>query len=177
MTPDEKYMKEAIKQAKKAAALDEVPIGCVIVYEGRIIARGYNRRNTDRNTTSHAEINAIRKASRKLGDWRMEGCTIYITLEPCQMCAGAIVQARITRAVIGSMNAKAGCAGSILNLLEMEQFNHQVEVTRGILEEDCSTMLSSFFRNLREKKRLQKELQKSGQIQPETDNLVSGSSL
>lgn len=177
MTPDEKYMKEAIKQAKKAAALDEVPIGCVIVYEGRIIARGYNRRNTDRNTTSHAEINAIRKASRKLGDWRMEGCTIYITLEPCQMCAGAIVQARITRAVIGSMNAKAGCAGSILNLLEMEQFNHQVEVTRGILEEDCSAMLSSFFRNLREKKRLQKELQKSGQIQPETDNLVSGSSL
>lgn len=175
MTHDEKYMKEAIKQAKKAAALDEVPIGCVIVYEDRIIARGYNRRNTDRNTTSHAEINAIRKASRKLGDWRLEDCTIYITLEPCQMCAGAIVQARITRAVIGSMNAKAGCAGSILNLLEMEQFNHQVEVTRGILEEDCSTMLSSFFRNLREKKRIQKELQKSGQIQVETDNLISGS--
>lgn len=169
MSPDEKYMKEAIKQAKKAAALDEVPIGCVIVYENQIVARGYNRRNTDRNTTSHAEINAIRRASRKLGDWRLEGCTIYITLEPCQMCAGAIVQARITRAVIGSMNAKAGCAGSILNLLEMEQFNHQVDVTRGILEEECSTMLSSFFRNLRERKRLQKELLKNAPIQSETD--------
>ncbi|MDD6615628.1 MAG: tRNA adenosine(34) deaminase TadA [Lachnospiraceae bacterium] len=161
MTPDEKYMKEALRQARKAALLNEVPIGCVIVYEDQIIARGYNRRNTDHNTTSHAEINAIRKASRKLGDWRLEGCTIYITLEPCQMCAGAIVQARITRAVIGSMNAKAGCAGSILNLLEMEQFNHQVEVERGVLQEECSTMLSAFFRNLREQKKLEKEAAKS----------------
>ena len=160
MTPDEKYMKEALRQARKAALLNEVPIGCVIVYEDQIIARGYNRRNTDHNTTSHAEINAIRKASRKLGDWRLEGCTIYITLEPCQMCAGAIVQARITRAVIGSMNAKAGCAGSILNLLEMEQFNHQVEVERGVLQEECSTMLSAFFRNLREQKKLEKEAAK-----------------
>ena len=157
MTTDEKYMREALRQAKKAALLNEVPIGCVIVYEDQIIARGYNRRNTDHNTTSHAEINAIRKASKKLGDWRLEGCTIYITLEPCQMCAGAIAQARITRAVIGSMNAKAGCAGSILNLLEMEQFNHQVEVERGVLQEECGTMLSSFFRNLREQKRLEKE--------------------
>lgn len=156
MTPDEKYMKEALRQARKAALLNEVPIGCVIVCEDRIIARGYNRRNTDHNTTSHAEINAIRKASKKLGDWRLEGCTIYITLEPCQMCAGAIVQARITRAVIGSMNAKAGCAGSILNLLEMEQFNHQVDVTRGVLQEECSMMLSSFFRHLREQKKLEK---------------------
>ena len=161
MTPDEKYMKEALRQDRKAALLNEVPIGCVIVYEDQIIARGYNRRNTDHNTTSHAEINAIRKASRKLGDWRLEGCTIYITLEPCQMCAGAIVQARITRAVIGSMNAKAGCAGSILNLLEMEQFNHQVEVERGVLQEECSTMLSAFFRNLREQKKLEKEAAKS----------------
>lgn len=161
MTPDEKYMKEALRQARKAALLNEVPIGCVIVYEDQIIARGYNRRNTDHNTISHAEINAIRKASRKLGDWRLEGCTIYITLEPCQMCAGAIVQARITRAVIGSMNAKAGCAGSILNLLEMEQFNHQVEVERGVLQEECSTMLSAFFRNLREQKKLEKEAAKS----------------
>lgn len=160
MTPDEKYMKEALRQARKAALLNEVPIGCVIVYEDQIIARGYNRRNTDHNTISHAEINAIRKASRKLGDWRLEGCTIYITLEPCQMCAGAIVQARITRAVIGSMNAKAGCAGSILNLLEMEQFNHQVEVERGVLQEECSTMLSAFFRNLREQKKLEKEAAK-----------------
>lgn len=156
MTPDEKYMKEALRQAKKAYALDEVPIGCVIVYEDRIIARGYNRRNTDKNTTSHAEINAIRKASRRLGDWRLEGCTIYITLEPCQMCAGAIVQSRITRVVIGSMNPKAGCAGSVLNLLEMPQFNHQCEVTRDVLEEECSQMLSGFFRELREKKKREK---------------------
>ena len=153
-------MREALKQARKAYALDEVPIGCVIVYEGKIIARGYNRRNTDKNTTSHAEINAIRKASKRLGDWRLEGCTIYITLEPCQMCAGAIVQARITRAVIGSMNAKAGCGGSILNLLEMPQFNHQVEVTRGILQEECSSMLSEFFRELREKKKAEKNGEK-----------------
>ena len=157
---DEKYMKEAIRQAKKAYALMEVPIGCVIVYEGKIIARGYNRRNTDKNTLSHAEMNAIRKASRKLGDWRLEGCTMYITLEPCQMCAGAIVQARVSRVVIGSMNPKAGCAGSVLNLLEMEQFNHQVEVTRGVLEQECREMLSGFFRELREMKKKQKELQK-----------------
>ena len=153
-------MKAALAQARKAYALDEVPIGCVIVYEGKIIARGYNRRNTDKNTTSHAEINAIRKASKRLGDWRLEGCTIYMTLEPCQMCAGAIVQARITRAVIGSMNAKAGCGGSILNLLEMPQFNHQVEVTRGILQEECSSMLSEFFRELREKKKAEKNGEK-----------------
>ncbi|MCD8016004.1 MAG: tRNA adenosine(34) deaminase TadA [Lachnospiraceae bacterium] len=153
MTTDEKYMREALRQAKKAYALQEVPIGCVIVYEDRIVARGYNRRNTDKNTTAHAEINAIRRASKKLGDWRLEGCTIYITLEPCQMCAGAIVQARITRAVIGAMNPKAGCGGSILNLLEMPEFNHQVSVERGVLKEECSTMLSAFFRELRESRR------------------------
>lgn len=156
MTADEKFMKEAIRQAKKAYALDEVPIGCVIVYEGKIIARGYNRRNTDKNTLSHAELIAIKKASRKLGDWRLEGCTMYITLEPCQMCAGAMVQARVTEAVIGSMNPKAGCAGSVLNILEMEGFNHQVNVRRGVLEEECSQMLSSFFRELREKKKAEK---------------------
>ena len=146
-------MKEAIRQAKKARALEEVPIGCVIVYEGKIIARGYNRRNTDKNTLSHAELNAIRKASKKLGDWRLEGCTMYVTLEPCQMCAGALVQSRIDEVVIGSMNPKAGCAGSVLNLLEVEGFNHQVKTTRGVLQEECSTMLSDFFRELREKKK------------------------
>ena len=153
MEKDEKSMREAIRQAKKAEALMEVPIGCVIVFEDKIIARGYNRRNTDKNTISHAEMNAIRKASRKLGDWRLEGCTMYITLEPCQMCAGAIVQARIPRVVIGSMNPKAGCAGSVLNLLEMKEFNHQVQVTRGVLEEACSQMLSDFFRRLRESRK------------------------
>ena len=163
----EKYMKDAIRQAKKARALEEVPIGCVIVSDGKIIARGYNRRNTDKNTLSHAELNAIRKASKKLGDWRLEGCTMYITLEPCQMCAGAIVQARVSRVVIGSMNPKAGCAGSILNLLEMEQFNHQVEVTRGVLQEECSQMLSGFFKELREIKKRQKRVlteEKQGSI-------------
>ena len=156
MTADEKFMREAIRLAKKAYALDEVPIGCVIVYEGKIIARGYNRRNTDKNTLSHAELIAIKKASRKLGDWRLEGCTMYITLEPCQMCAGAMVQARVTEAVIGSMNPKAGCAGSVLNILEMEGFNHQVNVRRGVMEEECSRMLSGFFRELREKKKAEK---------------------
>ena len=151
---DMRYMKEAIRQAKKARALEEVPIGCVIVSDGKIIARGYNRRNTDKNTLSHAELNAIRKASKKLGDWRLEGCTMYITLEPCQMCAGAIVQARVSRVVIGSMNPKAGCAGSVLNILQMDRFNHQVELTKGVLQEECSTMLSEFFKELREKKKV-----------------------
>ena len=113
MEHKEKFMKEAIRQAKKAEKIDEVPIGCVIVYEGKIIARGYNRRNIDKNTLAHAELSAIKKASKKLGDWRLEGCTMYVTLEPCQMCAGAIVQARIDKVVIGSMNPKAGCAGSV----------------------------------------------------------------
>lgn len=151
MTTDEKYMKQAIKQAKKAYAIDEVPIGCIIVRDedGKVIARGYNRRNTDKNTLSHAELNAIRKASKKLGDWRLEGCTMYVTLEPCQMCAGAIVQARIPRVVIGCRNPKAGCAGSILNLLNVPAFNHQVELTEGILQEECSTLLKEFFRKLR----------------------------
>ena len=161
MTRDERYMKEAIRQARRAYALEEVPIGCVIVYEDRIIARGYNRRNTDKNTLSHAELNAIRKASKKLGDWRLEDCTLYVTLEPCQMCAGAIVQARVSRVVIGSMNPKAGCAGSVLNLLEMDQFNHQVEVERGVLEEECSTMLSGFFKELRVRKAERKAREKA----------------
>lgn len=149
MNIDEKYMKEAIKQAKKAYALGEVPIGCVIVYQDKIIARGYNRRNTDKNTLAHAEITAINKASKKMNDWRLEGCTLYVTLEPCQMCAGAIVQARIDEVVMGSMNPKAGCGGSILNILEMPQFNHQVRVKRGILEDACSALLTSFFKELR----------------------------
>lgn len=149
---DEKFMKEAIKQAKKAEAIDEVPIGCVIVHEGKIIARGYNKRNTMKTTLAHAELLAIRKACKKLGDWRVENCTMYITLEPCQMCAGAIVQARIPRVVIGAMNKKAGCAGSILNMLEMKEFNHQVQVTRGVLEEECSRMMRDFFKEMRKKK-------------------------
>ncbi len=153
MTQDEKYMKAAIREAKKAYALDEVPIGCVIVQNDKIIARGYNRRNTDKNALAHAEMSAIKKASKKTGDWRLEDCTMYVTLEPCQMCAGAIVQSRLGKVVIGSMNPKAGCAGSVINLLQMKQFNHQVEMVTGVLEEECSTMLSGFFQELREKKK------------------------
>ncbi|MBR9945674.1 tRNA adenosine(34) deaminase TadA [Clostridiaceae bacterium Marseille-Q4145] len=153
MTEEEKYMKEAIRQAKKAGKLDEVPIGCVIVRDGKIIARGYNRRNTEKSTLAHAEIQAIRKASKVVGDWRLEDCTMYITLEPCQMCAGAIVQARIPKVVIGSRNPKAGCAGSILDLLHVPAFNHQVELEEGVLQEECSEMLTSFFRELRKKKK------------------------
>lgn len=164
MNTDEKYMKAAIKQAQKAYALGEVPIGCVIVYEDKIIARGYNRRNTDKNTLSHAEITAINKASKKLGDWRLEGCTLYVTLEPCQMCAGAIVQARITEVVMGSMNPKAGCGGSILNILEMPQFNHQVQVKRGILEEECSALLTTFFKELRIRNKKEAEQKESDSL-------------
>lgn len=156
MTQDEKYMRAAIREAKKAYALDEVPIGCVIVRNEKIIARGYNRRNTDKNTLAHAEIAAIKKASKKTGDWRLEDCTMYVTLEPCQMCAGAIVQSRLGKVVIGSMNPKAGCAGSVINLLQMKEFNHQVEMVTGVLEEECSTMLSTFFQELREKKKQDK---------------------
>lgn len=162
--PEEKYMREAIRQAKKACALEEVPIGCVIVREGRIIARGYNRRNTDKNTLSHAELTAIKKASKKCGDWRLEDCTMYVTLEPCQMCAGAIVQSRMKKVVIAAMNPKAGCAGSILNLLQMAEFNHQVEIEQGLLEAECSAMLSDFFRKLRQKKKQNRNILKKNFI-------------
>ncbi|MDD3204709.1 MAG: tRNA adenosine(34) deaminase TadA [Lachnospiraceae bacterium] len=161
MNKHEKYMKEAMKQAKKAYELDEVPIGCVIVHQEKIIGRGYNRRNTDKSTLAHAEINAIRKASRKIGDWRLEECTLYVTLEPCQMCAGAIVQARIPTVVIGSMNPKAGCAGSVLNILQIPSFNHQVEIIQGVLEKECSEMLTAFFIELRERKKTEKQNRKN----------------
>lgn len=149
---DERYMKEALKLAKKAAAIGEVPIGCVIVYEGKIIGRGYNRRTIDKSTLSHAEITAIKKAGKYINDWRLEDCTMYVTLEPCQMCAGAVVQARIPRCVIGAMNPKAGCAGSIINLLDIKEFNHQVETTCGVLEEECGQMLKDFFKSMRIRK-------------------------
>lgn len=162
-----KYMKEALKQAKKAYALGEVPIGCVIVYEDKIIARGYNRRNTDKNTLAHAEITAINRASKKMGDWRLEDCTLYVTLEPCQMCAGAIVQSRITNVVMGCMNPKAGCGGSVLNILEMPEFNHQVNVTRGVMEEECSQILQDFFKELRIRNKEEKAARKA-QLETET---------
>ncbi len=161
LTVDEKYMKEALKEAKKAYRLGEVPIGCVIVYEGKIIGRGYNRRNTDKTTLAHAEISAIKKASKIIKDWRLEGCTLYVTLEPCQMCSGAIIQARIDRVVMGSMNPKAGCGGSLLNILENESFNHQAFVTRGILEDECSEILTKFFKELRVRNKIEKAMKRA----------------
>ena len=149
---DRKYMLEAIKQAKKAENVGDVPIGCVIVCDGKIIARGYNKRNKKKSTLCHAEIEAIGKATKKVGDWRLENCTMYVTLEPCPMCAGAIVQARINRVVVGAMNPKAGCAGSIVNLLQMDGFNHKVELTTGVREKECRDLLSNFFVILRQNK-------------------------
>ncbi|MDO4939991.1 MAG: tRNA adenosine(34) deaminase TadA [Lachnospiraceae bacterium] len=146
---DEKYMKQAILQAKKAFMINEVPIGCVIVFNGKVIARAYNRRVTDHSTLAHAEINAIRKACRVIGDWRLEECTLYVTLEPCPMCAGAIVQARIPKVVIGCMNPKAGCAGSVIDMFHEDGFNHQLEVVTGVMEESCSLMMKQFFADLR----------------------------
>ena len=165
LTEEERCMREAVRQAKKAWKLGEVPIGCVIVYEGKIIGRGYNRRTTDGNVLAHAEIIAIRKACRAMSDWRLEGCTMYVTLEPCPMCAGAIVQARIPKVVIGCMNPKAGCAGSVLDLLHEDGFNHQVETEVGMLGEECSQMLKDFFRELREKKKERKKEQQNEQEQ------------
>lgn len=153
LSADEKYMYEAMKQARRAARLSEVPIGCVIVYEDKIIARAYNRRNTDKSTLAHAEILAIKKAAKYIGDWRLEDCTMYVTLEPCPMCAGAIVQARIPRVVMGTMNAKAGCAGSVVNLLQMDGFNHKAEITKGVLADECKRMMQDFFKEVREGKR------------------------
>ena len=153
MSPEEKYMRAALREAKKAYALGEVPIGCVLVADDKIIARGYNRRKTDKNTLAHAELTAIRKAGKKTGDWRLEQCTMYVTLEPCQMCAGAIVQARIPKVYIGTMNPKAGCAGSLLNLLQFPSFNHQVEIESGILQDECAAILTGFFKEMREKKK------------------------
>ncbi len=149
---DVRYMAEAMKEARKAYRKRETPIGCVIVRDGKIIARGRNRRDRSGNVLAHAEIEAIRKACRKLKDWRLEGCTMYVTLEPCPMCAGAIVQARMDRLVIGTMSPKAGCAGSILNLMDIPQFNHQVPVTKGVCGDECSRMLTEFFTELRKKK-------------------------
>lgn len=150
---DERFMRQALTQAKKALSLGEVPIGCVIVHEGKVIGRGYNRRNTDRSTLSHAEMTAIKKAAKVLRDWRLDACTMYVTLEPCQMCAGAVVQARIPRVVIGADNPKAGCAGSLYNMLEDPRFMHRAEVERGVLLKECSAILTVFFASLRRKKK------------------------
>lgn len=153
-TYEKKYMKAAIREAKKALAIDEVPIGCIIVKNDKIIARAYNKRVKDKSSLSHAEILTIKKACKKIGDWRLEDCTMYITLEPCPMCAGAIVQARIPKVVIATMNPKAGCAGSVINLLNMPNLNHQVEISMVDEEEknEAAKLLQDFFKNLRTNK-------------------------
>lgn len=147
------FMKEAYKEALKAYEIDEVPIGCVIVYQDKIIARAYNRRNAEKNVLKHAEIMAIDEACKVIGDWRLEGATMFVTVEPCPMCAGAILQARMDRLVFGCFNKKAGCCGSILNLLDDNRFNHKTEVTNGVLEEECKALMKDFFKNMRSKKK------------------------
>lgn len=152
----EKYMRAALKEAKKAFEIGEVPIGCVIVQNDKIIARGYNRRNSDKSVLCHAEMSALKKACKKLGDWRLEDCEMYVTLEPCPMCAGAIVQSRIPKVIYGCDNPKAGCAGSVLNILQVEKFNHWVDVERGLLEEECSDILKEFFAKMRRRSKEEK---------------------
>lgn len=151
MEEHEQWMQEAISEALKAETIHEVPIGAVIVHEGRIIGRGHNLRETSMDPTAHAEMIAIREASEYLRAWRLLNCTLYVTLEPCPMCAGAIVQSRILRVVYGTIDPKAGCAGTLMNLLQEDRFNHHVEVINGILREECSSLLTSFFRKLRNK--------------------------
>lgn len=147
----EYWMKYAIEEAHKAEELGEVPIGAVIVRQGEIIGRGYNLRETHLDPTAHAEIIAIKEASERLQAWRLLDCTLYVTLEPCPMCAGAIVQARVPTVVFGTADPKAGCAGTLMNLLQEERFNHRVEVIENVLREECSRMLTNFFRRLRGK--------------------------
>ncbi|HHX62774.1 MAG TPA: nucleoside deaminase [Epulopiscium sp.] len=150
------YMKEALKEAQKAFNLDETPIGAIVTMGGEIIGRGYNRRNTDKNPLAHAEIIAINEAATKIGDWRLEECTLYITLEPCPMCAGATVQARIPKVVFGARSPKAGFAGSVINILQLDTLNHQVEIVEGVLEEECSHILKQYFQNMRETRKKNK---------------------
>ena len=163
MTTHETFMLMALDEARKALAEGEIPVGAVLVKDGQPICRAHNLREKTGDPTGHAEILCMREGARILGDWRLRGCTLYVTLEPCPMCAGAIVQARVTNCVIGCMNPKAGCAGSVTNLLEMSGFNHRVNVRRGILENECSEMLSAFFRELRERKRKEKQDAKTEQ--------------
>lgn len=149
----EEMMQEAINEAEKARDIDEVPIGAVIVKDGSIIARAHNKREIAQQATAHAELLAIQKACEELGSWRLEGCSLYVTLEPCPMCAGAILQSRLETVVYGADDPKAGCAGTLMNLLQDERFNHQTNVFRGVLAKQCSELLTSFFKKLRERRR------------------------
>jgi tRNA(adenine34) deaminase len=157
---DEYFMKEAIKEAQKAEALDEVPIGAVIVHEGEIISRAHNLRESEQNSLAHAELIAIDQACKKIGSWRLENTTLYVTLEPCPMCSGAIVLSRVNRVVYGAADPKGGCAGTLMNLLQDSRFNHQCELTAGVLAGDCGEMLSRFFRQIRERKKAEREMKR-----------------
>ncbi|GAM16505.1 tRNA adenosine(34) deaminase TadA [Mesobacillus selenatarsenatis] len=157
LTQDEQFMLEAIEEAKKAGQMDEVPIGAVIVLDGEIIAHAHNLRETKQSSIAHAEVLAIDQACNKLGTWRLEDAILYVTLEPCPMCAGAIMLSRVKKVVYGAMDPKGGCAGTFMNILQDERFNHQSEVVKGVLEAECGALLSDFFRNLREKKKLKKK--------------------
>lgn len=157
---DEKFMRLAIAEAEKAGAVNEVPIGAVIVLNGEVIASAYNLRETEQNAVAHAELLAIEKACKKLGTWRLEEAELYVTLEPCPMCSGAIILSRIKRVVYGAADPKAGCAGTLMNLLEDERFNHQSEVIAGVLKEECGQLLSTFFRQIRERQKAKKARQK-----------------
>ncbi|VEF50032.1 cytidine/deoxycytidylate deaminase zinc-binding domain protein [Bacillus freudenreichii] len=153
MDREEKYMKMAIVEAKKAEAMQEVPIGAVIILNDEVIAAAHNRRETDQNAVAHAELIAIEEACKKLGTWRLEEAELYVTLEPCPMCSGAIILSRVKKVVYGATDPKAGCAGTLMNLLTDERFNHQSEVVSGVLGEECGGMLSDFFRSIRERKK------------------------
>lgn len=153
MEREERYMQLAIAEAKKAENMQEVPIGAVVVLNDEVVAAAHNRRETDQNAVAHAELLAIEEACKKLGTWRMEGAELYVTLEPCPMCSGAIILSRVQKVVYGASDPKAGCAGTLMNLLEDERFNHQSEVISGVLGEQCSRLLSDFFRKIRDKKR------------------------
>ncbi|MDQ0417985.1 tRNA(adenine34) deaminase [Croceifilum oryzae] len=150
---EEFYMKMAIEEARKAEKIDEVPIGAVVVFQGKVVGRGYNLREKDQDPTAHAEMIAIQEAAKRLGSWRLIDCDLYVTLEPCPMCAGAIIQSRVRRVVFGTLDPKAGCAGSLMNLLQDARFNHQTEILSGVLQQECSDLLTQFFRGIREKRK------------------------
>ena len=145
------YMEQALRLARQAGAEGEIPVGAVIVKDGMVISTGKNCREHSQNALGHAEIEAINGACKALNSWRLDGCELYVTLEPCPMCAGAIVQARIPRVVFGARNKKAGCAGSVINLLQIDALNHQVEITEGVLQEECSSIMTEFFKRFRKK--------------------------
>ena len=157
MTEQEKFMKEALKEALKAYKKEEIPVGAVIIKDNKIIARAYNKKEEKLDTTKHAEILAIQKASKQLNSWRLTDCDMYVTLEPCSMCAGALIQARIRKVYIGTEDTKTGACGSVLNLLEDYKFNHKVEIEKGILKKECENILKEFFKKLRIKKRDKKQ--------------------